>query len=226
MKTYLGVDVGSISTKLVLINEKNQILSHFYFRTEGNPIKAIQDGLRKLKKELERNSLKVEISGVATTGSARYLAGVITGADLVKNEITTHAKGTSFLVPEVRTIIEIGGQDSKIIILENEVAVDFAMNLICAAGTGSFLDDQAFRLKLPVERFGELALKSKNPTNIGSRCTVFCESDMIHKQQIGHKIEDIVAGLCQGLARNFLANVGKGKNIKSPIVFLGGVSWD
>ena len=224
MKVYLGIDVGSISTKLVLIDEQSQILAHFYFRTGGNPIKAIQEGLKKLKNQIEKDNLSVQISGVATTGSARYLAGVITGADLIKNEITAHAKGTSFLVPDAKTIIEIGGQDSKIIILENKVAVDFAMNLVCAAGTGSFLDAQSFRLKIPIEEFGKLALSSKNPTTIGSRCTVFCESDMIHKQQIGHAVEDIVAGLCQGLARNFLSNVAKGKNIKEPIVFLGGVS--
>jgi predicted CoA-substrate-specific enzyme activase len=224
MKCYLGIDVGSISTKLVLINEENQILYNLYIRTGGNPIGAIQKGLKDLANYIKNNNLAVELAGLGTTGSARYLAGAITGADLIKNEITAHAKGASFLVPEARTIIEIGGQDSKIIILEDGVAVDFAMNLICAAGTGSFLDAQAFRLKLPVEKFGELALKSKNPTNIGSRCTVFCESDMIHKQQIGHKLEDIVAGLCQGLARNFLANVAKGKNIQAPIIFLGGVS--
>jgi predicted CoA-substrate-specific enzyme activase len=224
MKTYLGVDVGSISTKIVLIDESSQILYSLYARTGGNPINAIQQGFKKLKKYIGDNDLKIEIAGVGTTGSARYLAGVIIGADLIKNEITAHAKGTSFLVPDARTIIEIGGQDSKIIVLENGIAVDFAMNLICAAGTGSFLDAQAFRLKLPIERFGELALMSKKPSNIGSRCTVFAESDMIHKQQIGHKVEDIIAGLCQGLARNFLANVAKGKNIQPPIVFLGGVS--
>jgi predicted CoA-substrate-specific enzyme activase len=224
MKTYLGIDVGSISTKLVLIDKKSEILYHLYKRTEGNPINAVQKGLKHLQGYLQEKDLDVEIAGVGTTGSARNLAGVITGADLVKNEITAHAKGTSFLVPDVRTIIEIGGQDSKVIILEDGVAVDFAMNLICAAGTGSFLDAQAFRLKIPIEKFGGLALKSQKPTNIGSRCTVFCESDMIHKQQIGHRLEDIVAGLCQGLARNFLANVAKGKNVKSPIVFLGGVS--
>ena len=224
MKTYLGIDVGSISTNLVLIDEKSQILKSLYLRTEGDPIEAIQRGLKELKRYISKYSQPIEISGVGTTGSARQLAGVITGADLVKNEITAHAKGASFFVPEVRTVIEIGGQDSKIIILEKGVAVDFAMNLICAAGTGSFLDAQASRLKLPVEKFGEIALKSKIPTNIGSRCTVFAESDMIHKQQIGYSTEDIVAGLCQGLARNFLNNVAKGKNIKPPIVFQGGVS--
>jgi len=221
MKNYLGIDVGSLTCKLVLINEKNEITFSSYFRTEGNPIQAIQKGLRGLKSQISKDT---EILGVGTTGSARYLAGVITGADLIKNEITAHAKGTTFFIPGVRTIIEIGGQDSKVIVLENEVAVDFAMNLLCAAGTGSFLDAQAFRMDIPIEKFGELALRSKNPTTISSRCTIFAESDMIHKQQIGHKTEDIVAGLCEGLARNFLSNVAKGKNIKPPIVFLGGVS--
>jgi len=94
----------------------------------------------------------------------------------------------------------------------------------CAAGTGSFLDAQAFRMGVPIEEFGKIALRSKNPTALGSRCTVFCESDMIHKQQIGHSREDIVAGLCQGLARNFINNVARGKKIQPPIVFLGGVS--
>ncbi len=223
-KTYLGIDVGSISTNLVLIDEKNQILSSLYIRTEGNPIEAVQKGLKELKNQILARNSDIEIAGVSTTGSARYLAGVITGADLIKNEITAHAKGASYFIPDVKTVIEIGGQDSKIIILENGVVVDFAMNLICAAGTGSFLDAQASRLQTPIEKFGELALKSNNPTALGSRCTVFCESDMIHKQQIGHKTEDIVAGLCQGLARNFLNNVAKGKNIQPPVVFQGGVS--
>ncbi|MCD6094802.1 2-hydroxyglutaryl-CoA dehydratase [bacterium] len=221
MKTYLGIDVGSISTNFVLIDEKANVLFSLYIRTEGDPIKAVKKGLKLLREKMPKGA---EIKGVGATGSARQLVGVITGADLVKNEITAHAKGASFFVPDVRTVIEIGGQDSKVIILENGVVVDFAMNLICAAGTGSFLDNQAQRLKIPIEKFGELALKSKNPTTISSRCTVFAESDMIHKQQIGHKIEDIVAGLCQGLARNFLSNVARGKNIKPPIVFQGGVS--
>lgn len=221
MKTYLGIDVGSISTNLVLIGEKAEVFSALYIRTEGDPIGSVKKGLKMLRKNLPKS---VEIAGAGATGSARYLIGAITGADLVKNEITAHARGSSFFIKDVRTIIEIGGQDSKIIILENGVVVDFAMNLICAAGTGSFLDAQASRLGIPIEKFGELALKSKKPTNIGSRCTVFCESDMIHKQQIGHCIEDIIAGLCQGLARNFLSNVGRGKNIQSSVVFQGGVS--
>ncbi len=222
MKTYLGIDVGSISTNLVLIDEQNQVLSALYLRTEGNPIEAVKKGLEVLKKEIEGNDQG--ISGVGATGSARYLTGVIAGADLVKNEITAHAKGASFFVPDVRTVIEIGGQDSKIIILENGVAIDFAMNNLCAAGCGAFLDAQAFRLGIPIEKFGEISLRAKNPTTIAGRCTIFSESDMIHKQQVGHSREDIVAGLCQALVRNYLAAVAKGKNIQPPIVFQGGVS--
>lgn len=221
MRTFLGMDLGSISIKIVLIDEKDELLYSLYRRTEGDPIGAIQRGLKELRGKIPPNTA---VAGVGTTGSARHLAGIIVGADVIKNEITAHAKGTSFLIPEARTIIEIGGQDSKIIVLENGVAVDFAMNTICAAGTGSFLDAQAFRLKIPVEKFGELALCAKNSTNIAGRCTIFAESDMIHKQQIGHSTEDIVNGLCHALVRNYLSNVAKGKNIKSPIVFLGGVS--
>ncbi len=224
MTIYLGIDVGSLTCKFVLIDEKNEIIYARYFRTEGDPVKAIQKGLRELGEAIKNFDPPIEIAGVGTTGSGRYLAGVIVGADLMKNEITVHAKGVIHSIPGVRTVIEIGGQDSKIIILENGVVVDFALNLICSAGTGAFLDAQAFRLGIPVEKFGELALKSKNPTTIGSRCSVFAESDMIHKQQIGHKVEDIVAGLCQGLARNYLGGVAKGKKILPPIVFLGGVS--
>ena len=224
MKCYLGIDVGSISTNFVLIDEAGTVLYSLYIRTEGNPIRAVQKGLKMLKQELDAKKMGVEVAGVGTTGSARYLVGAITGADLMKNEITAHARGATFFVPDVRTILEIGGQDSKIIILEDGSSVDFAMNLICSAGTGAFLDAQANRLKIPIEQFGDIALKSTKPTQLGARCTVFCESDMIHKQQIGHTTEDIVAGLCHGLVRNFLSSVAKGKNIKPKYVFQGGVS--
>jgi len=224
MRTFLGIDIGSISTKFVLIDGESRIIFSSYFRTEGNPIEAIKKGMRELKNFIHVHNPQIEIAGAGATGSARYLTGVITGADLIKNEITAHAKGASFFIPGVRTVIEIGGQDSKIIILEDGIVVDFAMQTVCAAGTGSFLDAQSFRLGIPVEEFGEIALKSKSPTPIASRCTIFAESDMIHKQQIGHATEDIIAGLCHGLVRNFLNNVARGKDILPPIIFLGGVS--
>jgi len=221
MDGYLGIDVGSVSTNLVVIDNSDQVLAKLYIRTQGEPIQAIKKGMATLEKELPPG---LEIKGAGTTGSARTLSGVIVGADLVKNEITAHAVAASRFVPGVQTILEIGGQDSKIIILRNGVVVDFAMNTVCAAGTGSFLDQQAGRLNIPIEEFGALALKARHPVRIAGRCTVFAESDMIHKQQMGHRAEDIIAGLSEALVRNYLNNVGKGKEILPKIVFQGGVA--
>jgi predicted CoA-substrate-specific enzyme activase len=217
---YLGVDVGSVSTNLVAINQTNEIVYKSYLRTKGQPIRTLQEILCDIKNNLP-NAM---ITGVGTTGSARHLAAVILGADVVKNEITAHAVAATHLVPNVKTVLEIGGQDSKIIIIRNGVVSDFAMNTVCAAGTGSFLDQQASRLNISIQDFGPLALKSSNPVRIAGRCTVFAESDMIHKQQMGHSLEDILAGLCEALVRNYLSNIGKGKSIEGPIVFQGGVA--
>ena len=221
MKAYLGVDVGSVSTNFVVMGENEEIIESLYLRTLGQPVKAVQGGLKMLGEKVGND---VVIAGAAVTGSARTLTGVLVGADIVKNEITTHAIAVSKLVPGTQTIIEIGGQDSKIIILRDGVVTDFAMNTVCAAGTGSFLDQQSFRLNIPIEDFGELALQAKTPVRIAGRCAVFAESDMIHKQQLGHSIPDIIAGLCEALVRNYLNNVGKGKEILPPIVFQGGVA--
>ncbi len=146
------------------------------------------------------------------------------GAQVVKNEITAHAVGTLSIYPDVRTIFEIGGQDSKIIIIQNGIVVDYAMNTLCAAGTGAFLSSQAQRLNIPVEDLGTIAMESNNPTKIAAKCTVFAESDLVHKAQIGHSKQDIIAGLCKAVVSNYLNNVGKGKNIQDKIVFQGGVS--
>ena len=221
MKGYLGIDIGSISTKGVVIDGDNNIIAKEYLWTEGDPMGAVKRLLKALEKQV---GTKAEVVAVGTTGSARKLIGVMTGATVVKNEITAHAIGTTTVHPDVRTIFEIGGQDSKIIILENGYVIDYAMNTLCAAGTGSFLSSQAHRLGVSVEDFGEIALTSKNPTNIAARCTVFAESDLVHKAQIGHKKEDIIAGLCKAVVTNYLNNIGKGKRICAPIVFQGGVS--
>ena len=221
-KAYLGVDIGSISTKGVIIDEDNNIIVSEYLYTEGNPIGAVKKLVSILGNKL--NLEKYKVVSVGTTGSARKLIGTMLGASVVKNEITAHAVGTTSIVPDVRTILEIGGQDSKIILLNQGIVTDYAMNTLCAAGTGSFLSSQAKRLGVEVEEFGEIALSSKNPTTIAARCTVFAESDLVHKAQMGHKKEDIIAGLCKSVASNYLNNVGKGKKIVGPIVFQGGVS--
>ncbi len=221
MYLYLGIDVGSVSTNLALLDENNCIVAHQYLRTQGQPIKAVQEGLGRLAGHI---STEASIAGAGVTGSARNLVGVAIGADVVKNEITAHAIAADLFVPEVQTVLEIGGQDSKIIILRHGVVVDFAMNTVCAAGTGSFLDHQAARLGIPIEEFGALAIRSKHPVHIAGRCSVFAESDMVHKQQMGYGLEDIISGLCEALVRNYLNNVGKGKEILAPVVFQGGVA--
>ncbi|MGE5614098.1 MAG: acyl-CoA dehydratase activase [Bacillota bacterium] len=217
---YLGIDVGSVSTNIVLADRDGNICGKLYRRTNGRPVISLQDGLAEIAEEHGYPA----ILAVGATGSGRELAGVLVGADIVKNEITSHAIAAQSVVPGVRTIIEIGGQDSKIIILRDGIVYDFAMNTVCAAGTGSFLDRQAARLNIPIEEFGELALHSKSPVRIAGRCAVFAESDMIHKQQLGHSNEDIVGGLCEALVRNYLNNLAKGKEICEPVVFQGGVA--
>lgn len=222
MNGYLGVDIGSISTKGVIIDDDKNIIASTYLWTEGDPVKAVKKVLSELKNQIKNKD--INIMGVGTTGSARKLIGTMLGASSIKNEITAHAIGTLSLYPEVKTIIEIGGQDSKIILIEDQVVVDYAMNTLCAAGTGSFLTSQSKRLGVAVEDFGEIALLSNNPTNIAARCTVFAESDLVHKIQMGYPKEDIIAGLCHSVASNYLNNVAKGKKLKKPIIFQGGVS--
>ncbi|MGC8777605.1 MAG: acyl-CoA dehydratase activase [Candidatus Caldatribacteriaceae bacterium] len=221
MDLFLGVDVGSVTTKLVLMNREKKILASCYLRTSGDPIHALKEGLRYIEERLPSRGI---IRGVGTTGSARHLAGVVVGADIVKNEITAHAVAAITRVPEVRTVFEIGGQDSKLIIIRDGIVEDFAMNTVCAAGTGSFLEHQAVRLNIPIERFGELALQARQGVRIAGRCTVFAESDMIHKQQLGFGKAEIIRGLCEALVRNFINNLATGKTIEDPIVFQGGVA--
>ena len=217
---FLGIDVGSVSTNVVVMDENKELLQKHYIRTHGRPIQAVKKGLESIKDFC----LDKEIMGVGTTGSGRKLAAQMIGADVVKNEITAHAMASLSYHEKVQTVLEIGGQDSKIIILRNGIVTDFAMNSVCAAGTGSFLDQQAARLGIQIEEFGPLALKSKMDLRIAGRCSVFAESDMIHKQQLGNDITDILAGLCTALVRNYLNNIGKGKDIKEPIMFQGGVA--
>jgi predicted CoA-substrate-specific enzyme activase len=218
---YLGIDVGSVSTKMVALSAATlDLVDSLYIRTHGDPLGS----LRTVMHRLAGMHPRPHVVASATTGSGRTLAARLINAAMVKNEITTHTLAAVKIQPDVRTIIEIGGQDSKIIIVRDGRPVDFAMNTVCAAGTGSFLDQQASRLGIEVEDMSGLALASENPAAISGRCTVFAETDMIHKQQIGISMSDIVAGLCRSLVRNYLASVSRGKPILAPVVFQGGVA--
>ena len=223
MKYYVGIDIGSISTKGVIIDENNNIVSSEYIWTNASPIEASKELIYRLRKKCNKDVLD-NIYGIGTTGSARELIGKIIGANIIKNEITAHAVGTIYKYPDVSTIIEIGGQDSKIIIIRNGVVVDYAMNTLCAAGTGAFLSSQAKRLGIEIDEIEMYYSKSKNPVKIAARCTVFAESDMIHKAQIGTKKEDLIAGLCYAIVENYMNNFMRGRKIEDKIVFQGGVS--
>jgi len=216
----LGIDVGSVSTNLVLLDNNNNVVEKLYIRTKGRPMEAVQQVLAEIGKKYDDR----QIYSVGTTGSGRIIASIQVGADLVKNEITAHAVAAIQTEKDVKTVLEIGGQDSKIIIIRDGVVTDFAMNTVCAAGTGSFLDRQAERLGIPIEEFGDHALQASVPVRIAGRCAVFAESDMIHKQQLGYNTCDIIAGLCDALVRNYLSNVAKGKEILPKVIFQGGVA--
>ncbi len=218
---FVGIDVGAVTTKVVAADIGGKLLAFSYVRNHGQVADSLSRALAEVREALPQ---QLEVLAAATTGSGRVSAADLVGADVVKNEITAQALGALDVLPDVQTIIEIGGQDSKIIILREGMVVDFATNTVCAAGTGSFLDHQAQRLGVRVEEFGDLALKSASPADIPGRCTVFAETDMIHLQQVGTPVEDIAAGLCNAIVRNFLTGVARRMQIRPPVAFQGGVA--
>ncbi len=223
IKIYLGIDVGSVSTKLVAIDQEGRLLAKTYALHHGKPLESVKEGLLALREKLPQ---EVEVLGVGTTGSGRYLVGDFVGADVIRNEITAQAKAAAFLDPEVDTIIEIGGQDSKFIRLENGAIVDFTMNKACAAGTGSFLEEQSVRLNVPIEKFGEYALRSEAPLEMGERCTVFMQSDLLHYQQQGLPKEDLIGGLCYAIVHNYLNKVVEGRKIGQRVFYQGATAFN
>lgn len=220
-RAWLGVDIGSISTNLVLIDEQGAIIGRKYLWTRGQPIQTVMQGLQELYEEIGD---LVDIIGVGTTGSGRYLIGRLLGADLIKNEISAQARASREIDPEVDTIFEIGGQDSKYISLERGTIVDFEMNKVCAAGTGSFLEEQAQALNVKLEEFGDRALEARAPINLGERCTVFIGSEVIHHQQNRTELENLLAGLGYSTVYNYLNRVVGSKKIGNKIFFQGGVA--
>jgi len=219
---YLGIDVGSISTNVIALDEQKRLLARRYLMTAGRPIDAVRKGIKEIGDEIGD---KVHVKGVGTTGSGRYMIGDLVGADVVRNEITAQATASIEVDPEVDTIFEIGGQDSKYISLKNGAVCDFEMNKVCAAGTGSFLEEQAERLSLNIkEEFGECALDAKCPVQLGERCTVFMETDLVNHQQKGAEKQDLVAGLAYSIVYNYLNRVVGDKRIGENIFFQGAVA--
>jgi len=219
---YLGIDVGSISTNVVIIDRNKNVIARRYLMTAGRPIEAVRQGLAEVAEEVGD---RVRIRGVATTGSGRYLTGGFVGADVIRNEITAQATAAIDIDPEVDTVFEIGGQDSKFISISNGAVVDFEMNKVCAAGTGSFLEEQAEKLGISIkDEFGDLALSSQAPVPLGERCTVFMESDIVRQQQQGAHVDELVSGLSYSIVHNYLNRVVGDKRIGKRIFIQGGTA--
>jgi predicted CoA-substrate-specific enzyme activase len=226
---YLGLDIGSVSTNVVVIDEAGNVIHDVYLRTAGRPVEAVQQGLAEVERKWAN---RLKICGVGTTGSGRELIAEFVGADVVNDEITAHKTGaihiSSTLGGEpVDTIFEIGGQDSKFISIENGVVVDFAMNEACAAGTGSFLEEQAEKLGISIKgEFARLALSAQSPTRLGERCTVFMERDVTGWMHKGESVPHLLAGLAYSIALNYLNRVVRGRKIGKVIYFQGGTAYN
>src|SRR4030042_1926367 len=221
----LGIDIGSVTAKVAVLDEADSIIESRYIRTRGAPIETVLAILEDLLAKYQPGNFKV----TAATGTGGQLIATLLGIPFV-NEITAQAAGTARFHPEVKTILEIGGEDSKLIVMQKgpgrtaPKVTDFAINGVCAAGTGSFLDQQASRMGIPIEQFGDVALKSEHPPRVAGRCSVFAKSDMIHLQQVGTPVHDIVAGLCFAMIRNFKGQVIRGRDLSRPVAFQGGVA--
>ena len=226
---YLGIDVGSVSTNLALIDCEGELIYGIYRMTEGRPIDIVKESIREMASFVQG---KVRIQGVGTTGSGREMIGALIGADVIKDEITAHKTGAfqvsqKYLGCQVDTIFEIGGQDSKFISLKNGIVVDFSLNEACAAGTGSFLEEQAKQIGVSIkEEFAKLALQSRHPLKLGERCTVFMQKELVPYLQRGISKEDIVAGLAVAVVKNYLNRVVKKRKIGDVIFFQGGTAYN
>ena len=221
-KCALGIDIGSTSTDLVIIGEHNELVDYQYLRTAGNPEAAVRKGLASIKERFG----ELVFQAVGVTGSGRERVGRMLGADAIRDEITAQAAGAAHCVPEVNTVFEIGGQDSKYIQIEDGRVVDFQMNKICAAGTGSFVEEQAARMGIPINEFGPLALTAKNPASLGERCTVFIETAIAAASAEGIAQNEIAAGLCYAIVKNYLHKVVGTKPVGNHIVLQGGVAYN
>lgn len=219
----LGVDVGSTSTNLVLVSTDGVLLDAQYLRTRGNPKQAVRDGLASLAQRVGGRACVV---AAGVTGSGRTMIGKLIGADAVRDEITAQARAAAAADSQVDTVFEIGGQDSKYISLVAGQVADFQMNKVCAAGTGSFVEEQAARLGIALPDYGSLALSAEHPVELGERCTVFMETAINAALAKGATKSEVAAGLCLSVVRNYLHKVVNAKPVGQRIVLQGGVAYN
>ncbi|MFP4640647.1 MAG: acyl-CoA dehydratase activase [Dehalococcoidia bacterium] len=222
---YLGVDVGSTSTKAVILDESGtEIVAKHYLMTEGRPLEAVKKLFPHL---IEWGAENVNIAGVGVTGSGRYLIGSFVGADVVRNEITAQTRAAEDLDREA-DIIEVGGQDSKLVIKRNEVVVDYQMNKACAAGTGSFIDEMAELLDVSVKngQYADLAFQAPYMIDLGSRCASFMGQAVASAQQQGILTDVIAASLCSSIARNYISQILEGRKLGEKVILTGALFFN
>jgi len=219
-EVFLGMDIGSTSTKAVLLNADGRIMAGFYTSTAGRPVAAVQNVLSAINDLSEKKSMKLCIKGAATTGSGRKFAGKIMGADRIIDEITAHARAACEIDPDVDTIIEIGGQDSKFTILKNGRVTFSVMNNVCAAGTGSFIEEQAQKLGCPLTAYASRTENQRSPM-VSDRCTVFMERDMNHYLSEGYTVDEVLASVLHAIRENYLTKVAVEGSIGQHIAFQG-----
>jgi predicted CoA-substrate-specific enzyme activase len=217
---YLGIDIGSTSTKAILMSRDRKVLAGFYTRTAGRPVHAVRKLFASIDDVIERKKLTVEIIGAGTTGSGRKFSGKIIGADMIIDEITAHARAAVELHPEVDTIIEIGGQDSKFTTLRKGIVTFSAMNTVCAAGTGSFIEEQAQKLRCPLSDYSSRTEGKRAPIS-SDRCTVFMERDINHYLNEGYSVDEVLASVLHSIRENYLMKVAIENSIGNTICFQG-----
>jgi len=219
-EVFLGVDVGSTSTKAVLLDERQHVVASFYTRTAGQPVQAAQSLCEAILDLEQRRARPWHCRGVATTGAGRKLLGAVFGADLVVDEITAHAEAAVRLDPRIDTIIEIGGQDAKFTTLRDGRVTFAAMNTVCAAGTGSFVEEQARRLGCPLHEYASRAMGLPAP-RVSDRCTVFMQRDLNHLLAHGYAQGEVLASVVHAVRENYLHKVARRDAIGEHIAFQG-----
>jgi predicted CoA-substrate-specific enzyme activase len=220
---YLGVDIGSTSTKLALLDEQARLVVDVYRKTAGDPIGAAKSLLRALRELAERKGARFELRGVGTTGSGRKIVGEVIGADAIINEISAHVAGAVHVDPTVETIFEIGGQDSKYMHVVDGHIRDANMNYACAAGTGSFVEEQANKLGYAVSKVGPAVMGVK-PPRASDRCTVFMEQDVSRLIQAGHTPEQALSAVMVSVCKNYLNKVVGNRPRSSRKIFFQGAT--
>ena len=215
LPVFLGIDSGSTTTKFALIGEDEELIDEFYASNEGEPLEVARRALVEMRDAYRARGTELVVKSVGTTGYGELLFARALHADIHVVETVAHAQAAAKYVPDVTFILDIGGQDMKAIWIDDGIITDIVVNEACSSGCGSFLENFASTLNIPVEGIAEAAFKSLRPADLGSRCTVFMNSSIVTEQRNGKSPEDIMAGLCRSIIENVFTKVIRVSNLDS-----------